>query len=304
MHNDTQDTRGPNHGGGEAKPSAATGALLRLARALIVLFWLSAHTSSQGAVGAQTKLDDVPELAALPPSLTTADDEQPVAEELMRRLWRNRLTAPKPDEEARDQTSLMELIQQVRSVRFESRSPAPATSIVSEPLIQNPPGEVPPAPQATVERAAAPVAPAPVGPEEAIPSEAMETLRELLADPNQASDPAEMAELLFLSGRIREATAFYQKALEIVTRSAPAGKEDRAWILLQLGNCLRETDPTQARVMYTALANEYPDSPWAELAKAQSQFLTWSETARPRQWVAPAKQQEVQGAASAQPSQP
>jgi tetratricopeptide (TPR) repeat protein len=290
-----EDRRDRNRRGGARGPSGATAqAMWRLRLAAAVLLLLPGVSLAAQETSASPAQADTYNQAALPGSLA-AGDEQPVADELMRRLWRSRLTAPKPAEDVESNASLTELIERVRSVKFEPKEPTPA-------MIPEPPSagllvEIPAAPQPATESATATAAPTPTAPEETMPTGTIEALRQLLADPNQASDPAEMAELLFLSGRPREAAVFYRKALEIVTRSAPAAKEDRAWVLLQLGNCLRETEPTQARAMYTALATEYPDSPWAELARAQSQFLTWSETAQPRQWISPAKGQEAQDGA-------
>jgi tetratricopeptide (TPR) repeat protein len=290
---DREDLRHPNSASYGAAISLGTvDAMLCLSLALTVLFLLpGAGYAVEGATGSPGKPADTYDLPALPNSLATSD-EQPVADELMRRLWRNRLAAPKPDNELQGRAALAELIRKVRWVQREIESPIiPAAP--SEPANVNPPAQVPAEPQPAAEPTIPAAAPVPVSVEEAMPSGTMEALRPLLADPNQASDPAEIAELLFLSGRPQEAAILYRKALEVATRSGPAAKEDRAWLLLQLGNCLRETDPTQAQAMYAALAAEYPNCPWAELARAQSQFLTWSQTARPQQWISPAKGQEV-----------
>ena len=63
----------------------------------------------------------------------------------------------------------------------------------------------------------------------------------------------------------------------------PSYDADRAWILFQLGNCLRETDSAKAQEAYMKLVSEYPDSPWTELAKAHGRLLTWYQKSRPGQ---------------------
>ena len=112
-----------------------------------------------------------------------------------------------------------------------------------------------------------------------------------MKDPNEVHDPLEMAELLFLSGRQTEATVFYEKALALTQPNDPATESDRAWILFQLGNCLRQTDMARARDMYMRLVSEYPGSPWTELAKAHGRLITWYQNARPEQLMAPPKSQ-------------
>jgi hypothetical protein len=61
------------------------------------------------------------------------------------------------------------------------------------------------------------------------------------------------------------------------------GSDDRAWILFQLGNCLRDSDPSAgsgqalqaARNAYRRLIAEYPDSLWTDLAKARESLIDW-----------------------------
>jgi hypothetical protein len=118
---------------------------------------------------------------------------------------------------------------------------------------------------------------------------ALKQLERLMLDPNQVSDPLEMAELLFLGGRTAEAAVFYEKALASLASSDPMHSEDRAWILFQLGNCLRETDMARARDTYMKLVSQYPSSPWTELAKAHGRLITWYQSAKPEQW-APTKE--------------
>jgi tetratricopeptide (TPR) repeat protein len=111
-------------------------------------------------------------------------------------------------------------------------------------------------------------------------------LEGLLQDPGRARDPLEIAELLFLSGRSADAAPFYAKALERLPAGEATTAADRAWTLFQLANCLRETNAGEAQAAYAKLISEYPDSPWTELARAQSQLLSWYEKDRPQQLAA------------------
>jgi len=125
-------------------------------------------------------------------------------------------------------------------------------------------------------------------PESVLPlsAKAQKTLETLQQNPDQAKEPLPMAELLFLSGRTTEAIPFYQKALEQNHPDDPTSAADRAWILFQLGNCLRDSDMAKAQEMYGKLIAEHPQSPWTELARAHGQLLAWHQQDRPRELVA------------------
>jgi tetratricopeptide (TPR) repeat protein len=120
-------------------------------------------------------------------------------------------------------------------------------------------------------------------------AKAQKALADLQRNPSRVRDPLETAELLFLSGRPTDATPFYEEALRRASPGAAASSSDRAWILFQLGNCLRETDAAKAQDAYAKLIAEYPDSPWTEMARAGSRLLTWYQSTRPDQLIAPAR---------------
>jgi tetratricopeptide (TPR) repeat protein len=196
---------------------------------------------------------------------------------LSQELWSSRIAAPETGQDAEASLALRRLIRQVRSVRFGDTDAGPTFT----------PAELPPAFQRSETRvaqahAARPTPPtasatAPVASEPAtsLSAQARKTLDMLRQNPLQVREPLEMAELLFLSGRPTEAAPFYARALDQIGRINPSYDADRAWVLFQLGNCLRETDAAKAQETYTKLVAEYPDSPWAELAKAHGRLLTW-----------------------------
>lgn len=219
------------------------------------------------------------------PALTMHTDIQ--QGQLARELWSGRVTAPDPNDDVTTSLTLKRLIRQIQSVKFEDKRPAPAFTRPVEP--QTPPE--PSAVQPTKEVKAQPIRPATAtvenGETQPLPSNKTQRVLEgLLQDAGRIHDPLEMAELLFLNGRPTEATPFYQKALEHTAPGDPATDQDRAWILFQLGNCLRETDLAQAQDAYVKLISEYPDSPWTELAKAHGRLLSWYREARPQELLA------------------
>jgi hypothetical protein len=215
---------------------------------------------------------------------------------LTRRLWENRMAAPDPNEDVEDRAALNDLIRRIRSVRFEDETSEPAFTAPTEPTTPTQVASITgPAQKPQVARAAPMPTPTsssnPTEPPASLTPETLEKLSTALKDPNEVHDPLEMAELLFLSGRQIEATVFYEKALARTQPNDPATESDRAWILFQLGNCLRQTDMARARDMYMKLVSEYPGSPWTELAKAHGRLITWYQNARPEQLMAPPESQ-------------
>jgi len=211
----------------------------------------------------------------------------PHEDRLTQQLWFSRITAPDPDEEIEGRLALKRAIQQIRSVKFTNENPAPTFSRVAEPQPASESSRIEPAGQTGSALVQSPTVVSPESQVEALPSTGTEAvLKNLLQDPSQARDPLKIAELLFLSGRTTDAAPFYQRALDHTRPADRLTDRDRAWILFQLGNCLRETDMAQAQDAYTKLIAEYPDSPWTELAKAYGQLASWYQTAQPRQLLA------------------
>jgi len=220
----------------------------------------------------------------------TNDTNMEINDMLARRLWQNRISAPDPDEDAEVRSALRSLIQQVQSVTFNDTATEPT---YSAPLVSpvEPAGlnidtgaentSEPPQPL-TVPASTAEPAPS-------LPTDTLNKLETLMENPDQVTDPLEMAELLFLSGRVVEAAVFYEKALARIPANDLTTREDRAWVLFQLGNCLRDTDISKARDTYMKLIAQHPNSPWTELAKAHGRLITWYQSARPDQLVSQAE---------------
>jgi len=119
-----------------------------------------------------------------------------------------------------------------------------------------------------------------------VTSRTLQMLENLLQHPDQADKPFELAEVLFLSGHLKEASVFYREALNRERPDQPDPTEDRPWILFQIGNCLRHDDMPTALEMYSRLIAEYPNSPWTDLAKARHKLINWYRKDRPRTLIA------------------
>lgn len=206
--------------------------------------------------------------------------------ELARRLWETRISLPESNEDAEAKDDLQSLIQKVRSLQFEDNEVTPtfSSSEQSRPSVEpnqtsvRPPR---PAPRA-VPRATAATNPE-IAPPGSLRPATLDQLAQVAQAPEHVSNPLEVAELLFLSGYPTEAIPFYESALAKTSRTDETTNSDRAWILFQLANCLRDTDMTRARDTYQKLVAEHSDSPWAELARVQGRLITWYLTTKPDQ---------------------
>ncbi len=203
---------------------------------------------------------------------------------LKTQLWSSRISAPEPNEDVQTQLALKRLIRQIHSVKFDNRGAAPAPRPPAEPAL----------PAALPE--SKPVVPAPETPVDPGPSTAnvasastAGAIPRTPPDPNRVRNPLELAELFYLSGRLTDAAPFYQKALDRLAADDPTAEADRAWILFQLGNCLRESDGAKAQEAYAKLTSGFPNSPWTEMAKAHGRILSWYQKTQPQQWIASGK---------------
>jgi tetratricopeptide (TPR) repeat protein len=118
-----------------------------------------------------------------------------------------------------------------------------------------------------------------------VTNKTLQAIRNLSKNPGNINNPFELGETLFLSGYLKEAAIFYQEALKRKSPDDAGSARDRAWILFQIGNCLRNDDQPEAIKMYGQLITEYPNSPWKELADARRKLLDWFLKDEPRKLI-------------------
>jgi tetratricopeptide (TPR) repeat protein len=232
-----------------------------------------------------SKGENTPNVPKLPPGDFPV--EKDTKSSLKHQIWQARISVPESEEEQRDKNELQQIIEQICSVEFEPQSSLPEPIIVVEPVQTAEPDEVssdietlePEETQAGFKPPYNPVA-----------EQTLRILDNLLQHPDQISNPLELAEYLFYSGHLKEASVFYQEALD---RSNPDKADekaesalDRAWILFQIGNCLRNDEPSKAINTYRKLITEYPNSPWTNLVKARVKLIDWYQKTRPRELIA------------------
>jgi TolA-binding protein len=197
---------------------------------------------------------------------------------LKRQLWRALINVPNSKEDAGAKRELGQLIEQIGSVEFKpqrehTKMAGFELASKTEPNGTAGGGRTLEAPaQKRIESRPS---------DKTIREQTLLVVEELCKQPGQVENPYELAEVLFLSGNLKEAAMFYREALNRRSVDDAASAHHRAWILYQLGNCLRHDDMPKARQIYRQLIEQYPDSLWSASAKAQEQLIGWYLSEKP-----------------------
>jgi tetratricopeptide (TPR) repeat protein len=231
---------------------------------------LEAATEAASNVGAQT-----PERH---PGGGLFVTESPVTD-FGRRVWQVRTAMDETGQDSQGKAELRQLIEQVRSIRFKPQDRTPAAAAVEDPNQQKKPDATLPNQQAANKAAQDAAKVKPVrGP---ISEETLKTVRAMLKHPEKLENPLDLAEILFRSGYLSEAGTCYEQALNRQDPNEVGSADNGAWIILQMGNCLRAKEPSKAAQMYTRLIEQYPNSMWTDLAKVHSKLAIWYEKEKP-----------------------
>lgn len=227
-------------------------------------------------------------------SPTTADSSAEAAVQkstnreiqLEQQLWKDNISPPAKSHSNRKTEELKQIIEQVRSVQFESASasqaePQPEDRI--EPQQQTTPedkkqkAEPQSSSDATVDPAA--------NKDKSMHNQMLNKVETLFKDPNAITTPFELAEVLFQTGELALAGVCYKKALSSLNTDDPNVTTERAWILFQIGNCLKDSDPNASKNSYAELIRTAPDSPWARIAKSRHSMIDWYQQEQPRKLI-------------------
>jgi len=202
-------------------------------------------------------------------------------------LLRAEISIDKSENDAKSSDQLKRIIEQIRSVEFGPQKQAPTPVIVPEKAPAIEPDETVTEVPVQKEQAKQAIESGPkYGP---ITEKTLQMLKTLARDPGKLANPLELGEILFVSGNLKEAAIFYSEALNRKDPNDVNLSLDRAWILFQTGNCLRNEDPKPAAKAYQQLVTEYPNSPWADLAKARSNLIAWYLKDEPVKLIAEVK---------------
>jgi hypothetical protein len=202
----------------------------------------------------------------------------------------NRISPPAQSPENSKSNELRQVIEQIRSVKFEtSRGELVEPQQPARQPVDTSPAVTPQPTTADTSAKTEPQLPAllaqPQSTGESTSDHTLQMVEEQLKDPNQISNPFELAEILFRSGRMLPAGLCYKQALKAMPADDPNLGTERAWILFQIGNCLKDEDPNTARESYAELIRTHPDTPWAEVAKVRHGLIEWYQQEKPGELI-------------------
>ena len=180
-----------------------------------------------------------------------------------RQLWRDALRAPK---DATKTTELEREMAQLLAAEAKTGKTLPSAP-TTPPAAESQPAT-------TLDAPKPPAPPRQADAEVTLSSELLARLQQLA--PRGIARPATLADSLFLGGHFEAAGDLYRFAMQ--RKSAP---DQRAWLLFQMANCKRKSDPAMARGLYRRLLAEHPDSPWSPVADVQQNLIEWRRVNQP-----------------------
>lgn len=209
-----------------------------------------------------------------------------------RQLWKTRIRTFEETESTQNKDELKQLMQKINMIKFDRSeakprqavlpdtkdnskiAPSPAEAVIS-PVSQAEPNE------AAVEMPKSTIPSEPPATDGAFSEQTTQMFQQMLEQPENVKNPFELAEILFRGNCLKEAAICYQTAYDRQGDIVKDPHQDKAWILFQLGNCLQKDNPEAALKNYRMLITEYPDCPWAELAKEKSKLVDWQMKDKP-----------------------
>ena len=203
-----------------------------------------------------------------------------------RQLWQARTRAIEDKEDSESKDELQQMIRRISSIKLKPAVQPAVTEVVVEQPQETEPSQdqkddsdekvLHEQEDGKVEIDSA---------EGYISEQTLQMLQGFLQQPGELNNTLELAEILFNSGCLKEAAICYRQALNQASAQVADPFQDKAWILLQLGNCLQKEDPQAALESYRAVITESPDSLWAPLAKAKSELTNWYLQDQPKTLV-------------------
>ena len=193
-------------------------------------------------------------------------------------LWQAGISALKAERDSKSKTELQQIIKKIYSVEFKPPPKTPEYFIVTKPVQKTEPNEIPSDTEVQEKQKKIEVK----LPYEPLTDQTLQIFESLSRHPDQLHNSLELGEILFRSGNLKQAAVCYQQALNNKNTDDALSAEDTAWILFQIGNCLRNDETSTALQMYRQLITEYPDSPWTNLAKTRSKLINWYQHDKPR----------------------
>jgi len=206
---------------------------------------------------------------------------------LIPQLQQARISIYQAEKDSKNKSELKQMVEQIRSVLFNLRKQPTKSITVTELAPANEPNEASFDTKTHEEPEKIPIKPEPenlIKPGcqyELVSEHTLQILENPTQKPDQLKNPFELAEVLFLSGHAKKARMFYQEALNRKDPNDLGSAQERAWILFQIGNCLRNDDLQSAKNTYRQLISEYPDNLWTDVAKVQEKLIDWNLKDKP-----------------------
>ena len=216
------------------------------------------HGTVTGSVLAALAFVGVTALCAQDPTGPTLSSARSSVETNRRKLWRSSIQTPEDDGDAK---ALQEAIARLQK---SMSSPEPAITTPKPPVTPR----ISPRPVVTTQPGKKVPATKP-----ATTTQPSMTVAERIKKLNDIADPAALADALFQAKHPDLAAAFYERATK-----GPGTPQTKAWVLFQMANCSRETQPQAALKAYDALVAEHPGSLWSDIALVQKGILAWRNT--------------------------
>ena len=232
--------------------------------------------------------------------------------EITGQLRYNGIIAPESEQSVKNRQELQRLIAQVHSVKFEPKNRIQEPTKTIKPVLTNPQGEQGEVssitqttkqivkkeePELGLNNQAAMDKP----PYRAVSAQTLQMLENLEQSAvERIHNPMRLAEILFLSGHLKQAATFYKQALDRIDPNDVMSTQDKAWILFQIGNCLRQGDQpegpdrskssqtlnvAEAKKMYRRLIEECPNCLWANLAMSRENLIDWFMNDEPEKLI-------------------
>jgi tetratricopeptide (TPR) repeat protein len=210
-----------------------------------------------------------------------------------RNVWRDRTSPPKNDnKETQSKKKLQDTLNKLKSLRFAGleESEALATAQTTGPKDAKVVPESTTQKQVIIIRTPAPKAlpdspnTVPI-PNSELTKQTTDAMVKLAQSPEKLQKPESLGQILFQGQAFSEAALCYEEALKRLNIETLAGSEDKEWLLFQIGNCYKQSDPQKAMRIYKQLILEYPHSLWSELVRVKGQWITWELRDKPKTLV-------------------
>jgi len=184
-------------------------------------------------------------------------------------LWKARISAPDDSASIQSKTQLRQMIKEINSIEFKPKQQSLEAAIDPNSKSQSKKTVVA---TSSTQKTIVQIENTPTNSQ--LTTQTLQILKDLSQHPEKIENPFDLAEILFNAGYLKEAAICYQQALKDIQNQSKTDL-DKAWILFQIGNCLRKTDMPKALESYKKLIEQYPESQWTELAKAESTLISW-----------------------------